>query len=73
MTTGILVHEVVRELGDARDGVMARFRAAGGSLDRWRASDWDAMREAITREEDARELRGARTEGLRRVRRRLEG
>ena len=46
---------VVRVLGDARDDVLKRFKSLGGNRDRWRRPDWEAMSEALTRAEDARE------------------
>jgi len=57
--------ELVRAIGGCqgegvRDAVMGRFRALGGSADRWRRQDRAAMAEALTRTEDSLELvRGA--------------
>ncbi len=48
---------VVRVLGGCRAEVLAAFREAGGSADRWQAGDRAAMREALTRAEDRLELR----------------
>lgn len=57
-----------------REHVLARFRALGGSPDRWQRRDREAMAEAITRAED--EVEGSRVvglcDGLRALRRALE-
>lgn len=75
------VRTVLRELGEdepTRAAIMARFKARGGSLDRWHRRDVEIMADAITRTEDSEELRGqsarrvATRERLRAIRRRLE-
>ncbi len=48
---------IVSLLGETRDSVLARFRTNGGSPDRWSRTDWLAMAEALSRAEDALELR----------------
>lgn len=60
----------------ARGMVLARFRAAGGDLDRWSRHDETTMAEAITRTEDEIELGPPSPRALanlRAVRRMLEG
>jgi hypothetical protein len=62
---------------DERRSVMVRFRAAGGSPDRWQRRDREAMVDALSRVEDIAEIehhgRWARARvALRIVRRRLE-
>lgn len=62
---------------DDRREVLARFKAAGGSADRWGRSDRVAMADALSRVEDLAELRArchwtAVRAALRQVRRRLE-
>lgn len=79
--TALTVPHVLAAIGldaRARSEVMATFKAAGGSLDRWAQSDRIAMAEAIARAEDALEARsrGRMTparEALRAARRQLEG
>lgn len=70
--------EVVRWLGDycsedTRDSVLGSW---GGDRDRWAAQDVARMALAITRREDALEMRGTATRGervaLRAIRRQLE-
>jgi hypothetical protein len=72
------VHQALAGAGEAaRAAVMARFRAAGGSLDRWASSDLEAMAAAVSQTEDELErsatgrLTPARA-GLRSIRRQLE-
>jgi hypothetical protein len=71
------VHKVLSDDEDTRAMVMARFKALGGSLDRWSGRDHQAMALAMTAAEDSLELvsRGrmtAQREALRTIRRRLE-
>jgi hypothetical protein len=68
---------VVRVLGEERSAVLGAFRAAGGSADRWKRPDQEAMCDALTRGEDRLEgARGSHAEleraAIRGVRRRLE-
>lgn len=60
-----------------RGAIVARFKAAGASLDRWQLRDREVMAEAITKMEDELELAAAgrstfTREALRTIRRRLE-
>ena len=71
------VLRVLGEHGEVKTDVMARFRALGGSLDRWQRRDREAMADAIASAEDRLEFeaRGRITAArvaLRALRRQLE-
>jgi hypothetical protein len=53
----------IRILGTSRTTVLAAFRAAGGSADRWQSGDREAMAAAMTRAEDRLEHPGMRQRG----------
>ena len=68
------VFRAVGDFGDIRERVVARFRANGGDVQRWKRPDLEAMCDALTRVEDSVEG-GRMTEArlaLRTTRRRLE-
>jgi len=76
--SALQVGEVLRaldEAGDLRAGIMARFKALGGDLDRWSSRDLGAMVYAVTKGEDDAEVRQCKPstrDRLRALRRRLE-
>jgi hypothetical protein len=73
----VLVKEVFRAVGDhgdLRERLVARFKAAGGDVNRWKRADMEAMCDALVRIEDEMES-GKMTVprmALRTVRRQLE-
>ena len=66
------VRQTLRTVGAAREGVLQRFRLAGGSLTRWTQGDVRLMADAMTRTEDEFEGKRGGATGLREVRRELE-
>ena len=63
------VRAVLRGLSElgVKEDVIVRFRAQGGSLERWRVQDWDVMADAITRAEDVLEYEDNDRPGIKRV------
>jgi len=68
------VFRAVGDHGDIRERVVARFKAGGGDVQRWKRSDMEAMCDALVRVED--EMEGGRMTtarmAVRTTRRRLE-